>query len=133
MVSASIISTKPLVERSLSKWRALACGAMAGLVSVGFSASGLLFSCFFGPGFLAAGLTGSVLTGPGLAEMVGLVEVAGLAGVKVRPLAWGRVGCGLFAWRMPAEGRAQPGPLLYGSVTGCGAAGGEGSDERRGG
>src|SRR3546814_14594202 len=82
MVSASIISTKPLVERSLSKWRALACGAMAGLVSVGFSASGLLFSCFFGSGFLAAGLTGSVLTGPGLAAVAGWVEVAGVAGGK---------------------------------------------------
>src|SRR3546814_9143231 len=115
MVSASIISTKPLVERSLSKWRALACGAMAGLVSVGFSASGLLFSCFFGSGFLAAGLTGSVLTGPGLAEVAGLVEVAGLAEVKVRPLALGRVGCGPFALRMPAEGPEKRRPLLSGS------------------
>src|SRR3546814_9920921 len=107
MVSASIISTQPLVERSLSKWRALACGAMAGLVSVGFSASGLLFSCFFGSGFLAAGLTVSVLTGPGLAEVGGLVEVAGLAGVKVGLLALGWVGRGPFALGLPAIGSAQ--------------------------
>src|SRR3546814_18727861 len=118
MVSASIISTQPLVERSLSKWRALACGAMAGLVSVGFSASGLLFSCFFGSGFLAAGLTGSVLTGPGLAAVAGLVEVAGLAEVKVRPLALGRVGCGTFALRMTDEGPGKRRPQLSGSFRG---------------
>src|SRR3546814_12041240 len=96
---------------------------MAGLVSVGFSASGLLFSCSFGSGFLAAGLTGSVLTGPGLAEVAGLVEVAGLAEVKVRPLALGRVGCGPFALRMPAEGPEKRRPLLSGRFTGGAALG----------
>src|SRR3546814_20354829 len=111
---------------------------MAGLVSVGFSASGLLFSCFFGSGFLAAGLTGYVLTGPGLAEVAGLVEVAGLAEVKVRPLALGRVGCGPLALRMPHERPEKPRTLPSGrftggapyrewvpqdSVAGCGASG----------